>query len=112
LAPEATAAFGARLAIGGATATTAVATANAAEGGRHSGFVAEMAKRTPGEIAKAIRSLERVASQHSSWIRNPTSKLPDFYQRSQAEQASLLRQWGQTVAERTEQANLLKDILK
>ena len=78
--------------------------------GRHAGYVAEMAKRTPGEIAKAVRSLERVAAQHAEWIQNPTSKVADFYQRSVSEQASLLRRWGQTVADRTEQANLLRDL--
>jgi RHS repeat-associated protein len=92
-----------------ATATTA-ATGAAPHVGRHAGWVAEMAKRTPGEIARSIRSLERVAAQHAEWIRNPTSKIPDFYQRSAAEQASLLRQWGQTIVDRTQQANLLRDL--
>ncbi len=78
--------------------------------GRHAGYVAEMAKRTPGEVARAVRSLERVAAQHAEWIQNPTSKVADFYQRSAAEQASLLRQWGQTVVDRTQQANLLRDL--
>jgi RHS repeat-associated protein len=92
-----------------ATATTAAAGA-APHVGRHAGWVAEMARRTPGEIARSIRSLERVAAQHAEWIRNPTSKIPDFYQRSAAEQASLLRQWGQTIVDRTQQANLLRDL--
>lgn len=114
-APAATSAFAARAGgalLGGAAAAGPAVAAEGTEGGRHAGFVAEMAKRTPGEITRAIRSLERVASQHAELLRNPTSKVADFYQRSQAEQASLLRQWTQTVADRTEQANLLKELLK
>lgn len=111
-APEATMAFVARLAPTGMTVATGAATVATADGGRHQGFVAEMARRTPGEIARAVRSLERVAVQHAGWIRNPTGHVPDFYQRSAAEQASLLRQWGRTVADRTEQAQLLRELLK
>jgi hypothetical protein len=113
-APEATLAFGARVTAGSTAAVTATGAgaAEAGTGGRHAGYVAEMAKRAPEEIARAVRSLERVAAQHADWLSNPTSKVPDFYQRSAAEQASLLRQWGQTVADRTEQAGLLKELLK
>ena len=98
--------------VGSAMVADATATAAGAapQVGRHAGWVAEMAKRTPGEISRSIRSLERVAAQHAEWIRNPTSKAPDFYQRSAAEQASLLRQWGQTIVDRTQQANLLRDL--
>lgn len=94
----------------------AVAVESAAEigqsAGRHSGFVANYARRSAREIQKGIRSLERVASQHEDKIRNPTAYIADFYERSGAEQASLLRQWGQTVTARREQAELLKGLLR
>ena len=100
------------LGAAGAGSAAAIAPNTSQQATRHAGFVAEMAKRAPREIAKAIRSLERVAGQHSQWIQNPTLKVPDFYTRSAAEQASLLRQWSRTIVDRTEQANLLKDLLK
>ena len=84
----------------------------AAGGGRHSGLLRNYAGRSPGEIGRAVRSLESRAAQHLDKIANPARHAENWANLSAREQAGLLRKWQQDAARLAEQADVLRGLLR
>ncbi|HWW62516.1 MAG TPA: RHS repeat-associated core domain-containing protein [Thermoanaerobaculia bacterium] len=88
------------------TATTAYKTAEA--GGRHAGALANMATRSIGQVANAIKGYDRVVSQHLDKLRDPAKYIADWASKTNAEQQIILNKWVSDIARNKE----LRDVMQ
>ena len=77
---------------------------DALAGGRHSGFLNNYAGRSPTEIQRGIRSIERQIDDHLSWINDPHRKIPKWDELDPRQQEALLTQkWPGDIQRQREQ---------
>jgi RHS repeat-associated protein len=84
--------------------------AMAQSGGRHSGFLANYAGRSAGEIGRAQRSLGRHIGRHEGYLADPTSKVSNFYELSQNHQQRLIEGWLTEIRDASDQIEILTRI--
>lgn len=89
-----------------------LATKIAEQGGKHSGQLTQLLKQTPEQLRKSIGSFENQISKHESWIRDPTSKVPDFCSLRPEHQQNLLYHWNQDVLRHQELRSIAQDVLR
>jgi hypothetical protein len=83
----------------------------ARSGGRHAGFLRNYEGRSPEEIDRGIRSIEKQIADHESWIAMPTRKIPNWEKLDPRQRKALVeRKWPADIARQREQLSILKEL--
>lgn len=81
----------------------------AAAGGKHAGFLKNYAGRSPQEVDRGIRSIQREIADHQAAIRDPRTKIPNFDELDPRQQVALLtKKWPSDIARQQEQLAILQ----
>ena len=65
----------------------------AKQGGKHSGFYNEYAKKPDSQIQKGIESINKQIAEHQDKIRNPHKYIPNFDNLDPRQQKALPYKW-------------------
>lgn len=101
----------------GAKSTTKGTDNNAYEvaknGGKHSGFYNQYKNKSPEEIKKGIKSIEKQITEHQDKIKNPEKYIPDFKNLDPRQQEALInKKWPSDIQRQKEQKEILEGILR
>ena len=88
-----------------------VASQAAIAGHRHEGQLQNFLSQTQAQLERSIKSFETSIQKHEGWIKDPTSKVKDFFQRRTSEQESLIHGWKEDAARAREFKDMAKDVL-
>lgn len=81
----------------------------AAAGGKHAGFLKNYEGRSPQEIDRGIRSIEREIAEHEAAIRDPRTKIPNWDELDPRQQVALVtKKWPSDIARQQEQLAILR----
>lgn len=81
-------------------------------GGKYRGQVDRFIEQTPGQLRKSIDSFEQQINRHQEWLNNPTSKIEDWYQRSNEFRDNNLNHWQNDIQRAQIYRELAKTILE
>lgn len=85
----------------------------ARSGGRHAGWMKEMATKPSIELQRGIRNLEKQIAEHQDKIANPEKYIPDFRSLDPRQQEALLtKKWPGDIARQQEHKQILEGILR
>ena len=84
----------------------------AKQGGKHSGFYNEYAKKPDSQIRKGIESINKQISEHQNKIEDPKKFISDFDSLDIRRQKALPRIWQSDINRQIEQKTILEGILK
>ncbi|SHI16108.1 RHS repeat domain-containing protein, partial [Desulfofustis glycolicus] len=81
-------------------------------GGRHAGQLRQFMNQNSKQLFKSIKSYNKRISEHKSWIKNPSSKVPNFNSLSREHQGNLIHHWNQDIKRAKELKSIAKKVLK
>ena len=84
--------------------------ATAQAGGRHAGYLNNVAGYSGVSIGRATRSLGRHAARHEGYLKNPVSKVPNWAKMSARQQQTQIEDWQGEIRTALEQIEILKRI--
>ena len=85
----------------------------AKSGGRHAGWMRDMATKPSNELRRGIRNLEKQIAEHQDKIANPEKHIPDFRSLDPRQQQALLtKKWPGDIARQQEHKQILEGILR
>ena len=84
--------------------------ATAQAGGRHAGYLDNVAGYSARSIGRATRSLGRHAARHEGYLKNPVSKVPNWAKMSARQQQTQIEDWQGEIRTALEQIEILKRI--
>ena len=83
----------------------------AKQGGKHSGFLKNYLRKSPKEIQRGIKSLEKQIAEHQSKIRDPSKHIKDFNKLDPRQQKALVeKKWPSDIQRQQEQLDILKGL--
>jgi len=103
----------ARIAAGCCVATKVARSAydEAAEGGRHAGFLRNYEGRAPQELDRGVRSLDKQIGKHQERINNPQQQIPGWDRLDPRKQQDLLtNRWPGDIQRLREQQDILRHL--
>lgn len=101
--------------VGRTIATTSTAAYSIAEkGGKHSGYLRNMAGRPVQEIANAVKGHEKTIQKHIGYLKNPTSKVPmaEWLAKTEAEKQVVRQKWLDDIARNRELRDVMQGLLE
>jgi hypothetical protein len=84
----------------------------AKQGGKHSGFYNEYAKKPDSQIRKGIESINKQISEHQKKIEAPQKFISDFDNLDPRQQKALPDKWQSDINRQNEQKTILEGLLK
>ncbi|MFM7713576.1 MAG: hypothetical protein ACKO7A_12945 [Microcystis sp.] len=84
----------------------------AKQGGKHSGFYDEYAKKPDSQIRKGIESINKHISEHHKKIEDLQKFISDFDNLDPRQQKALPDKWQRDINRQNEQKTILEGILK
>ncbi|MCZ8190152.1 MAG: hypothetical protein O9326_10560 [Microcystis sp. LE19-338.1B] len=84
----------------------------AKQGGKHSGFYNEYAKKPDSQIRKGIESINKQISEHQKKIEDPQKFISDFDKLDPRQQKALPDKWQSDINRQNEQKTILEGLLK
>jgi hypothetical protein len=83
----------------------------AAAGGRHAGFLRNYQGRSPQELDRGVRSIDKQIGKHEEWIKNPEQKIPEWNRLDPRKQQDLLtNKWPGDIQRLREQQEILRHL--
>ncbi|WP_235920049.1 hypothetical protein [Heyndrickxia coagulans] len=85
----------------------------ARSGGKHSGFYKQYIDKSPEQIKKGIKSINKQVAEHQDKIKNPEKYIPNFRKLDPRQQDALInKKWPTDIQRQKEQKQILESILK
>ncbi|MEL4028552.1 hypothetical protein NST89_08180 [Caldifermentibacillus hisashii] len=98
---------------GGVTKSIDNAFDAAKNGGKHSGFYKQYIDKSPEQIKKGIKSIDKQIAEHQDKIKNPDKHIPNFRNLDPRQQDALInKKWPSDIERQMEQKQILEGILR